>query len=315
MGTPSSAWNQSFVTNMSATTGPAHKCLNYMLSSAIVAVLLEILSIYLVTTLAIFSWRTRNRRDVSKLNRLCSLSALIAFLLCTSNLYALLLEDTFNALDYIEAVCYWLGICLTYTVLWARQRRFYSNKLLANKVGKCHRILSSAVIIAICVCLGALVFTFVSKTYGRTCATSYDINDILPILVAYIAAAFVFQMLLFYLLVNPLRSEDGVKTSDILRFRLKKDIHKMVVRLAICAAVCIITTTMTSGMIFLVLKEIVETSWYNVVTLDLIGNTISMVCSFKSWKTRLFPFCKPIDLKLGNSDGENEQISFRSENV
>ncbi|CAK8692851.1 unnamed protein product [Clavelina lepadiformis] len=310
---PLLVWNQSSVTSSSTTTEliAVYVCQNHLLSSKILAVLLQMVSLYIVTTLAIFSWKTRNRKNVSKLNNVCLLSAILAFLFCTSILFSLLPRFPYSTMNYINAACYWAGMSLTYTILWARQRRFYSNKLLANKVGKCHRILSSAVIIAICVCLGALVFTFVSKIDGKTCATSYDINDILLILVGFITAAFAFQILLFYLLVNPLRSEDGVKVSDIICFKLKKDIHKMIVRLAFCATMCIVTTMLTSGMTLLITMGTLQTSWFNMVTLDLIMNTISVVCSFKSWKTRLFPFCETGGVEHRNSEGKNDQISSR----
>ncbi|CAK8692842.1 unnamed protein product [Clavelina lepadiformis] len=177
-------WTQSSITNVSATIGPATTQIcdvDYWLSSIIMASVLETISLYILTTLATFSWRSRNRRSISRLNHLCLLAALLAFLYCTSTLLALLPEVPNRAMTWTQAVFYWIGMSLNYTVLWLRQRRFYSDKLLANKVSNCHRIFSSAVIIGIYIFLAILVFAFLSIIDFTPCATLRGINHILPV--------------------------------------------------------------------------------------------------------------------------------------
>ncbi|CAK8692847.1 unnamed protein product [Clavelina lepadiformis] len=265
---------------------------SYFVSSIIIAAVIEVISIYVLTSLAIFSWKTRNRKNVSKINDLSLISSLFTFLLCTSVLFTHLPGYPYPIMLWVNATFYWIGISLTYTILWKRQRKFYSDELLAYKVGKCHKILSSVAILGIYSFLAALVFTFQSQLDFKLCGTLRNSNLILPILTTFMVTVFAFQMLLFYLLINPLRSEEGVKVSDILCFRLKKDVHNMVVRLAICASICILTSILICVLMLLISTNRLETGWGNLVSLDLNVNTISVVCSFKSWKKRLFPFCK-----------------------
>ncbi|CAK8692843.1 unnamed protein product [Clavelina lepadiformis] len=296
MATAALISNQSFVSSMPETTTRAARtrtCYeNHFLSSIIIACVLELISLYIVTSLAIFSWKVRNQKGISKTNQLCLFASLSSFLFSTITLLTFLPGYPFHIVIWIQTAFYWVGISLTYTILWVRQRRFYSNPLLANKVGKFHRILSSLVVIGIYVFLAALLFTFLSKVYNIPCALLQNVEDILRIVIAFIIAIIAFQMLLFYLLVNPLRSEDGIKTSDILCFRLKRDIYKMVVRLAICATVCIFTTVSMCVMIIIISTDAIHTGWVNVVSIDLTANIISIICTFKTWKTRLFPFCE-----------------------
>ncbi|XP_076816439.1 uncharacterized protein LOC143462244 [Clavelina lepadiformis] len=283
-------WNQSSLTSQPATIKSTTCHFYSSVWSLVIAAVLEAISIYILTALAIFFWKSRNRKNISKLNHLCLVEALFTCLCCTTILLKVLPTYPYKIMLWVGGSFYWVGLSLTYTILWVRQRRFYSDELLADKSGKCHRVVSSVVIVGIYICLSALMCAFQSKV--GDCSSLGDINDILPILITFIIAIFAFQILLFYLLVHPLRSEDGVKVSDILFFRLKKDIHKMVVRLAICTSICIFTNILMCIVIILISKRILQTSWLNAVALDLIVNTIAVVCTFKRWKTRLFPFCE-----------------------
>ena len=130
METP--VWNQSSVTNVSATTASTTPlqgatCGRYFMSSIIIASMLEAVSLYVLIAHAIFSCTARYQRNVSKVNRLCLISTLLAFLFCTTTLLSLLPQFPNYIMIWILAAFYWTGISVTYTILWARQRRFYSD--------------------------------------------------------------------------------------------------------------------------------------------------------------------------------------------
>ena len=157
-------------------------------------------------------------------------------------------------------------------------------------MGKCHRILSSAVIVGIYISLAVLVFSFQNMLNPNKCLYLDSINITLPLVITFIIAVVVFQILLFYLLINPLRCEKDIKLADIFCCRLKNDLYKMVVRLAFCATICIFTTILMCVMILMASAKVLRISWVNVISLDLIVNTVSIMCSFKDWKKRLLPF-------------------------
>ncbi|XP_076817609.1 uncharacterized protein LOC143463118 [Clavelina lepadiformis] len=303
-------WNQtSTVASITGTSaqspGPFDDCTSYTNFTKIFAIVLAVITSYSVVVLILYTWKKRKCKNVPRTNHLSLLSAVFALLFCSVTLFIIWTDLPNSVLVWLQAAFYWIGISLTYTILWARQRRFYSDELLSSKVGKFHKVWSSVVIIGIYLFLAALIITFQRKLKTNSCVNLGNFNEILPTTLSFLVVCFAFQVSLFYLLINPLREDGGTKLSDILCCRLKLDIYKMVVRLAFCAMACVFTTLLTCVIILLNSANLITTYWGNLLALDLIINAMSIVCSFKDWKCRLFPFCETAESKQIVGDTNN----------
>ncbi|XP_076817610.1 uncharacterized protein LOC143463119 [Clavelina lepadiformis] len=262
------------------------------------AIALLVLSSYFLLALLIYTWKKRNiRRDAPWVNNLCVLAAVMAFVstftkVLTYSFGLLTCEAAFR----IGGAMHWINSSLTYTILWARQKNLHSNHLLAGGVSNRHRIFSTSLIFVIYILSAAVALGFQAvvhyKDRSRCVATLGDnINIIQALTVTSIVLTFLFQFLLFYLIVTPLLCSDDFKRCDILRWNLEKDIHRLVVRLAYCALGCVTSTILFNLVVLFNAIGIIKTLWNNVAALDLILNNLFMVLTFADWKARLFPFC------------------------
>ncbi|CAK8692841.1 unnamed protein product [Clavelina lepadiformis] len=262
----------------------------YPLSTKICACALTAGSTYLTMTLAWHAMRTWRQAFVSKVNHLCLFSSFATTLFCLNTLLMIWSQLPMQVLAWMHGAFYWISISLTYTILWARQRKFYSDDLLSRNITRCHKVMSSLVIFVIYLCFGGVVISFQLKMNSSSWISLGGVDNILPVGVLLIFICFVSQFILLFLLVNPLIGEDNTTLCEILRFKLKKDIHKMVVRLAFCALVCIFTTIITSAIVLLNSAKIINIFWGHLVALDLLINSVTTVCTFANWKQKFFPY-------------------------
>ena len=255
------------------------------------AIGLTTLSLYVFAVL-LYHWCSRKAISIATI--LCLLSGACSLLVCLNKLSELWIGMmSCSAYHMTATAAYGIGLAFVYTTLWIRQRKLYSDNLLANTVSKLSRVVS-AVIIIIIYCL--LLFVFASfitvlefeQEYPPCHIKWYPLSSLLPLVIFFIATCFVLQLVLFLLLVNPLRRGSSI-CGEVLCSKSTTDIHTMLKRLATCACLCIFSTILLSIAILLDAVEIICVYWGNLVALDLLISTLTTIFSFADWNERILP--------------------------
>ena len=258
---------------------------------------LTVLSFYVFAMLLYHWYIKKNQKTGSIATILCLLSSACSCLLSFNKLAELWLTIpcvTCSAYHQSATVVYGIGLALVYTTLWKRQRKLYSDELLANTVSKISRIISAAVIILIYSLLLFIFITFITVLKFEQslppCHVEWNpLSSLLPLVVFFITSCFILQLILFLLIVNPLRRGTSI-CRDVLCSNSSNDIHAMLKRVAVCACFCIFSTILLNIAILLDSVEIICIYWGNLVALDLLISTLSTTCSFADWSQKVFPW-------------------------
>lgn len=258
-----------------------------------------VLSCYLLIVIGVYKFRHGCRRhNTSPVNHL----SLAAVALHTIYVVRVVVEifDTVAAASRCEvfnivgAVCYNAGTGLLYGILWARQRKFYSDPLLNHSTNTLLKVCSSTLIFGIYAIL-IIVAVFFLQSYCMMstrigCLIVWDHSNaasvVLYCTIAFISICFVGQILLFFLITYPL---SAASKPNGVQWRSQVVIHKLVWRLAVCTSVCVFTSLLMALAILLDATDILCGYWINWVGFDLLLNNIAVIVSFADWKERLFP--------------------------
>ena len=267
------------------------------------SILLLIGATYLLASLLYYSWKNRLKKGTSKINHLTVLSALCAFLLSIDKMGEQWVGIfTCFAYHWFAAGIYTFGIMVTYTILWARQRKMYSDKLLGSNSNRAIRIISSVIICCIYCTFGINCLYFTS-TYDYKCEYFPCLiiwkkelkAQRLVVVNIFLVMCFILQSALFLLLVHPIAREKScsAKIQALFCSKARNDLEKLAKRLGFCAGACIVSSGVFGIVVLLNASDIVEMFWCNLATLDLLTNTVATVVSFVDWKQRLFSllFC------------------------
>ena len=264
----------------------------------VLSILLVIGAAYLLASLLYYSWKNRLKKDISKINHLTVLSALCALLLSISVIGELWV-GVFSCFAYhwFATAIYTFGIMVTYTVLWARQRKMYSDKLLGSNSNRAIRIMSNVIICCIYCTFGIncwyFTFTYDFECKYFPCVVKW-IEELkvqrLLVVNTCLVMSFVFQSALFLLLVHPITREKswGAKIQALFCSKARNDLEKLAKRLGFCACACIVSSGVLGVVVLINTSDVVEMVWCNLATLDLLTNTLATVVSFVDWKHRLF---------------------------
>ena len=259
-----------------------------------IAIAITTASVYTLLVLLVHSCKSDSFRRKSFSTMLCLLAAFCSLLVSLNKLSELWIGViSCSTYHQTATVVYSIGLALIYTTLWTRQRRLYSDDLLAATVSKLSRIVSAVVIIVIYLLMFFVFASFITvlkfeKAHPPCHVVWYPLSSLLPLVVFFITTCFILQLVLFLLLVNPLRRGSSI-CGDVLCTRSKNDIHAMLKRLAVCACLCIVSTILLSIAILLDSVEIICIYWGNLVALDILINTLSTSCTFADWNRRILP--------------------------
>ncbi|CAK8692856.1 unnamed protein product [Clavelina lepadiformis] len=286
--------------NLSSTASTTTNLKLRLTVSRYVAVATTAVSFYITFALAMYTWKKRRRRGIPKVNYLPFLASIICL---TQNLAGLL--ETWvvglNCKAYVIASCVFYGAeaAVVYTLFWARQRRLYNDKLLAHRVGKCLKVLSSSIIIVIYIFIAGVCIAIIGVTdHANTLSPCHsvwnkeNIKSQLLITVIYIPVCLGFQLILFFLVVSPLLHKKRCKANCCFRVSLKRDkeIHRLVMRLAVCTTACGIFSVLLPTIVILDNNEVIVAPEVNIIAINSIVCILAMMCTFADWRLRIFPF-------------------------
>jgi len=273
-----------------------------MLFNQVIAVTQFFASTYLCLAVGVYELRNRKRSRTARVNQLSFLATVVSLMYSVKLIVELLgpalSVQGCNALNFFGAACFVLVDFLLYTILWARQLKFYADPLLRQSLNKCTRFFSHAVIFLIYVSLSALVFIF-QLTYCMMstkigCLIVWDTNTIrsfvVQSVVTFIALCFICQMLLFLLITSPLVTIERTTCFFKLSWKSDQEIHVMIRRLAICTCACVLTTLLMCIFVLFDAFGVICSYWINWIGVDMLFNNLAVIVSFVDWKVRLFPF-------------------------
>ena len=288
--------NDSLVTDSTTSTFPNKRKADLEIARYF-SVVLTVLSMYTFVVL-IYHWCKRKKNQERPIATiLCLLSGGFSFLLCLNKLAELWVGPvrgvSCETYHIVATTAYGIGLAFVYTALWIRQRKLYSDDLLVHTVSKLSRIVSAVVIVIIYCLLFCVFVSFIAILDFEENIPSCHINwklsmAFVPLVICLISICFFLQLVLFLLMVNPLRQDRSI-CGDVLCSRSTTDIHSMLKRLALCACCCIFSTILLSIAILLDAVEIICIYWGNLVALDLLISTLATVCSFADWLDRILP--------------------------
>ena len=262
------------------------------------SIIIFLVTLYVLISLLYYTWINRFKKRTCKINHLTIVSASCTFFFSLNKMAEQWVGFLpCHAYHWSAGAIYTLGIVSTYTILWARQRKMYSDKLMAHESKKAIRIISSAIICCIYVTIGTSTFVF-PTTYSfkcpyYPCELKWDENmhTVRVVVVStFMVMSFVFQSVLFLLLVYPIIKQKSciAKFQVLFCSEAKGDVEKLAKRLGICALACIISSAIFCVIIFLNASHTASIYWCNLATIDLITNTVAIVVSFEDWKKRFF---------------------------
>ncbi|CAK8671557.1 unnamed protein product [Clavelina lepadiformis] len=261
------------------------------------------LSFYLVFVLLVYEYRCGKKARKFNSNHLVLFSAFTTVPHSLSQLLELW-DGSFSCQAYrwTNAVAFAFGTASVYTTIWARQRKFYSDRLLATIVCKLVRVLSLVIIVSIYIAIGVLVFMlvynyeFVKLPYGCIVKFEKDVYSsyVLPTAVSAIAVSFLFQTALLTLIIYPLSAKKNTVDRIFCCFvKPDQDIFKLFLRLALSTSICLLSSVIAYTMLGLWAAGTVDLYWSGFALMDHICNVAATVLSFVNWKQRFFPFfCK-----------------------
>ena len=264
------------------------------------AVLQATVAVYVFLALLYYSCKKGRSASNSTTNIICLISSACCVLMCFDRVAELYVTAiiTCNGYHIIATSLHGVGLGLVYTALWLRQRKLYCDKLLQHTVTTLSRRISSAIIVVIYFLLFTVFASFVtvlqSETLYPPCHIHwFPLSSLLPLLIFFILTCFFLQLVLFILILNPLRKGSGI-CDLLLCSGSENEIFLMLKRLAICACACIFSTILLSIAILLDAIEVICVYWGNLVSLDLTISIIATVFSFQDWDCRLLPLCPRI---------------------
>ena len=135
----------------------------------VLSIFLVVGATYVLVSLLYYSWKNRLKKDTCKVNHLTILSAFCTFLLSINKMGEQWVGIfTCFAYHWFASAVYTFGILITYTVLWARQRKMYSDKLIGSDSNRAIRLMSNVIICCIYCTFGFSCLYFTS-TYDYKC--------------------------------------------------------------------------------------------------------------------------------------------------
>jgi len=266
-------------------------------------VLLALLGLYLLLAVLTYELQ-RRKKQVPPVNRLYIVSIFFCFAMSGNVLiFAKTNQLNCKVLNITGTTFYAISILQVYTVIWLRQRRFYTDPLLRTGYTATCQILNVAVIAGIYVFLvanlvaSALSYSTISTSCGCTIMWDED-NRFTQYLLLIISFSVVLDILLqlmllvmtLYPLINPstfslcctLPECQGANA-------IKTDVRCMMKRLALCVGVCSTASLLFSVLLFFAIKDMICFSWISVLQFHLIVINITLVYSFSDGSYRLFP--------------------------
>jgi len=205
-----------------------------------------------------------------------------------------------EALYWLGVWCYAFGNIMLYTMVWARQRKFYVDPLLKQSTSAIARTCSSTLIVGIDLSLVAIAVAFKDGfcviATKKGCITVWDQSR--PVIhvctTVFMSLCFSSQSILLFLLMHPIVTI--TRQGFCLRFRkTDKDFHELYRRLCLCSGVCLLTSFSMALAVLLDAMRVVCSYWVNLIGLDLLVNNIAVICTFRDWKKRLFPMLQSND--------------------
>lgn len=181
-----------------------------------------------------------------------------------------------------------IAMYLIYVILWFRQLSFFTNPSLKELSSKCIRTASWMVIICLHVSLlVSILLLVVPHVYKATpfgCALHPKMPKYQYALL--LVTTVLYQGSLLFLFIYPL-----------LRFSRKttpngdtdNSLRPLVKRVTFIAVACIVTDALCGLFAYFGTRPEVEL-FYFVYYINLLGNNIFIICSFRDWRTRFFPF-------------------------
>ena len=268
------------------------------LGERIFSIPLFLISVYVLVSLINYTWINRYKKSICNVNQLTILSGSFSFLLSLNKMGEQWIGFfSCSAYHWSAAVFYTLGILVTYTILWARQRRMYSDELMAYEFSKAIRFMSNVIICCIYCTFGISCILF-TTTYSfeceyYPCLLKWDPKvrtEGFVMVNIFLVMSFIFQSALFLLLVYPIIKQKSctAKMEALFRSGAKGDMEKLAKRLGLCAIACVISSGVFGIIVLLSASRVVDIIWCNLATVDLITNTVATVVSFFDWKKRLF---------------------------
>jgi len=270
------------------------------------------LSTYLLFSLTAYEierWRGTANSDTSIVNKLVLASSFVGFIYGIRIVLGLNVAfPDCKAYNYVGAATYAVSQSLIYTVLWARQRRFYADPLLCQSVNKVLKMLSAVIIVLIYLVEFTVPFSIITYFCGlpteRGCVFVWDRTLIhskaLPVMCASFVFCFVCQIALFFLITHPLLAKKDDKPTNFcyaLCSEVHQDIFIMVKRLGSCAVICVLASLVLHAVAVFDALGYICVFWPNFMCLDLLVSNTSLTFTFIDWKQRLIPFSQCFLLK------------------
>ncbi|CAK8692855.1 unnamed protein product [Clavelina lepadiformis] len=255
-----------------------------------------VISLYILLALGMYTWKIRGRLKVTPIaNHLCTLAAVAGVVSALLKMLHLCFGlISFSSLNKAAGAIYFAGFACIFTLVWARQRSLYSNELLASATNNKVKIASTIVIFIIFACGSAIAVNFQAALRFNDSEVVWETDNAKQAIFACalcIAAVFILQFVLFLLILFPLLGDRNLNKCDIVRSKLQKDIHRMLVRLALCTVACVFSTVLTNLVIILNVIGVINIFWSNLATLDLIISNVFTILTFVDWWKKLLPFC------------------------
>ena len=266
-------------------------------SDRIISIVLCFASIYVFLSLLSYAIKTWRMKEVKKINHLTVLCAFFSLLFNLTNLgeywigyFSCKFYQWFAAANYV------LGLAISYTVLWSRQRCLYRDRLAASSVSKPIKIVSSVLIVLIYCGIGISVLVFQTKFRFQSpyspCILIWDsLHLVLPISISFMIICFLLQFILYFLIVFPISRLDNTKWKCLLFIKPQNEAEKMAKRLGVCVCACVSSTVVLGATVALDTIENVVVGWSNFAAIDLLINTIATTCALINWRERLFFLC------------------------
>lgn len=295
------------VTNCSVTFYKHHNGslsdLSYIRNCHLPVIIFTALSAYLLAVTVYREWRHKKQKRVPLSHRILPISMFAVTLYSIQTLCDLFLgqvgKEGCNGLHWSATIFYSGGSCLVYTILWSRQRKFYSDPLLKHSVGKVSRRISSVVIFVIYFLLVGSAFAFeftyclVSTIEGCVVLweTHWGYFSVVPIVFTFMSVCLLSQITLLGLIAYPLVSGSSALCHTLASVckPARNDIESMLRRLLYCTLFCIATTQISGLFIILDATGVIRVYWSLILQLDLFFNNFAIIFTFADWQQRLLP--------------------------
>ena len=292
-----------------------------------VALALLMASTYLTMSVSFYEVQNWHRRKKFHVNQLSSIAAALNFAysmrIVMDILGPLPAIQGCRALNYFGAACFVSINSLLYTVLWARQLKFYSDPLLIQSFTKTTRIFSHALILLIYSSVFALVALFQTSICVMTTkigcvnmwVTAKTKGYLFTSVTSFMVVCFTCQLVLFILITRPLVSVNRNLCCVNFSWKSQEEIQTMVRRLVLSTSACILINMIMCVFILLDAYRIVRSYWINWIGMDLLLNNVAVILSFADWRERLFYVLRDFIIGLRKRSFSNATIKPLSETI